>query len=125
MRYTFHVNGIATLKDLVLSEWAIALVINRYDQVFKPASGDSVFRGVTIEDVSVVMQSIGVLEHRKPGVRGKQTAFINPQREALVFLDKEFCGCGGLNRTLIASRRCGRGGRGRQRREREVGVGIE
>ena len=105
LRYTFHVNGSALTKDLILTEWANGLFINQFDQVYKPSAGNGVFRNSSVEDVTVILHSMGVLERRTVRTTGKHTFFLDPSRAANGFLDETATGSDGINRTLLASRR--------------------
>ena len=70
LRYTFSISGVQSTRYLALIEWASGLKVTQCHQVHKPGAIDSVFRNATVEDVSVVLNSIAFLELRSERSRG-------------------------------------------------------
>ena len=101
LRYTFQIAGIQTTKDLALIEWANGLKVNQYLQVHRPGDVEAAFSNATVEDVFVVLNAIGVLEHRPERARTKHTFFMDPTREYSGLLEIDKNGADGVNRTLV------------------------
>lgn len=57
---------------------------------------DFVYRNATVEDVSVILNSIGILEHRSEHSRGTHTFFADSTREVNRLLDMSKVAADGL-----------------------------
>ena len=84
---------------------ANGLFINEFDQVYKPSGGNGVFRNASVEDMTVILHSISVLERRTARAKGKHKFFLDPSRSANGFPDEAATGPDGMNRTMLVSSR--------------------
>ena len=98
--YEFLFNSGAEERVLLLADWSDKMEVNGFGEVFRPCAAERAFSGSTIEDPSVYFNSIGVFEHKIPGVPGRRTYFVDPSRASNGLLVTGKLGPDGIDRLL-------------------------
>lgn len=100
LRYNFRCLSEEKTKELVLVEWSRKLRADSFGQVYCGRELNQSFTNATIEDASIILNGIGIVEHCSPSFRGTRTYFVDPSRSSRQLLSPERVGVDGVNRNL-------------------------
>lgn len=98
------VHGSVSVRDLVLFDWERRLLFDRYDHVYKPVRFEEAFRNLSVEDATVVLNSVDAIEHQSMEPRCKRTVFLDPYRKVYRVQETEDIGPDGVKGTLVTTR---------------------
>ena len=100
LRYNFRGLSEEMTKELVLVEWSRKLQADSFSQVYCGRELNQSFTNATIEDVSIILNGIRIIEHCSPSFRGKKTYFFDPARSSRELLSREKVVGDGVSRNL-------------------------